>query len=500
MRLENYVSEFCANDEECYRNDIDNAHAQKWLQDEIPLLECPDAEIEKTYYFRWWVYRKHIKSTPEGTVVTEFLPEVPWSGMYNVINAAAGHHIMEGRWLRHADRYLTDYIRFFFNHPKEGMRYSSWLIWAAAAFHNVTGALDVPDFLKKAVPYFKRWEKERRTQCGLYWSIDDRDAMEFSISGTKDGRAVKGIRPTLNSYMYGGASAIYNLSVACGHPMEEFHTCAEKIKDKMQSLLWRDGFYKALHPEKEDFSKVDKMETANVPRELIGYIPWYFKIPKPGQEDVFALLKDRQVFATEFGITTAEQGHPQFLFPAEHECLWNGYLWPFATSQVLTGLISVVDSAENPETYASLFCDLLKQYARQHTKTEKNGKTQMWIDEVRAPYEDVWSSREQLKAWHWPKEKGGYERGKDYNHSTFCDLVISGLAGVRVQGDTVMFRPMIPHSWPYFCMDELIIKGRRYRIEYDQTGEKYGHQGWKVYRDKVEVFNTLSAIECEITL
>ena len=46
----------------------------------------------------------------------------------------------------------------------------------------------------------------------------------------------------------------------------------------------------------------------------------------------------------------------------------------------------------------------------------------------------VWLSRDILMRWNhtnvlgvsntsWPVEKGGKERGKDYNHSTFCDLV-----------------------------------------------------------------------------
>jgi len=29
------------------------------------------------------------------------------------------------------------------------------------------------------------------------------------------------------------------------------------------------------------------------------------------------------------------------------------------------------------------------------------------------------------------RDKGGVERGKDYNHSTFCDLIITGLVGLR---------------------------------------------------------------------
>lgn len=52
MKLEDYVSEFNENDEEIYKNDIDNNHAYEWLSEEIPVLECPDKVIEKTYYFR----------------------------------------------------------------------------------------------------------------------------------------------------------------------------------------------------------------------------------------------------------------------------------------------------------------------------------------------------------------------------------------------------------------------------------------------------------------
>ncbi len=485
MCLEQYVLDFNAADREYYQSDIDNAHALEWMQAEIPLLECPDTEIERAYYFRWWVYRKHIKKTPEGSMITEFLPTVPWSGKYNLINAAAGHHIMEGRWLKHAEQYLVDYIRFFLNNRQEGMRYSSWLIWAAKEFHKVTGGLNLPNFLKKAVPYYHAWETERKTECGLFWSVDNRDAMEFSISGTKNGTATKGIRPTLNSYMYGDAAAIYELSVQYGKPLEEFRIKAEKIRQRMWALLWRDGFFKAAHPAHESFSHVKDMASAEIPKELIGYIPWYFGMPEQGHENVFLFLEDPKIFGTEFGITTAEQGHPAFLYDAEHECLWNGYIWPFATSQTLTALIWAAEA--DRDVYGGLFCRLLRQYARQHTRTVQDGEKIMWIDEVKAPYEDLWSSREILKNWNWPKEKGGYERGKDYNHSTFCDLVITGLAGVRIVNETVLFRPILPKTWQYFCLDHLYIQGDIYRIEYDKTGEKYSRRGWTVYRNGVIV-------------
>lgn len=488
MNLRDYILEFNLNDEECYRNDIDNAHAYEWLAEEIPVLECPDKVIEKTYYFRWWVYRKHIKTTPEGYIITEFLPNVPWSGKYNAINAASCHHIMEGRWLKNAKRYLTDYIYFFLNNPCEGMRYSSWLIDAAKCFNNVKACLNIPDFLKKAVSHFNMWDKERKTECGLYWSVDDRDAMEYSISGTSDGKATKGVRPTLNSYMYADAAAIYDLSVQCGHPKEEFKEKAEEIKSKINSLLWRDGFYKALHPKNESFASLDKIETDHVPRELIGYIPWCFSVSESGRENVFDLLEDKTVFKTDFGITTAEQSHPSFLFRSDHECMWNGYIWPFATSQVLTGLINTADNTGDKK-YTDIFFTLLKQYADMHTRTDENGKKLMWIDEVMAPYSDIWTGREILKNQGWQKEKGGYERGKDYNHSTFCDLVISGLGGVRVKNGEVEFHPRIPENWEYFLVDNLCILGDNYKITYDKSGAKYGHVGWKAYKNGAEYGN-----------
>ena len=94
-----YFNKFNELDNELYMQDINNSQAEDFLLDNIPLFDCPDKQLEQTYYFRWWTYRKHIKQTPAGYVITEFLPDVNWSGKYNTINCAAGHHFYEGRWL-----------------------------------------------------------------------------------------------------------------------------------------------------------------------------------------------------------------------------------------------------------------------------------------------------------------------------------------------------------------------------------------------------------------
>ena len=98
--FKHYVDQFNASDQELYQQYIPNDSAWHFLASNIPLLECPDKNMESTYYFRWWTYRKHIRKTPAGFVITEFLPDVNWSGKYNTISCAAGHHFYEGRWLK----------------------------------------------------------------------------------------------------------------------------------------------------------------------------------------------------------------------------------------------------------------------------------------------------------------------------------------------------------------------------------------------------------------
>ena len=123
--FKNHIDTFNQNDRELYVQHVPNAAAWEFLKDNVPLLECPDKELQEIYYFRWWTYRKHIKQTPDGFIITEFLPKVGWSGKHNSINCAAGHHLYEGRWLRDP-KYLDDYAVFWFRKGGDPRRYSFW--------------------------------------------------------------------------------------------------------------------------------------------------------------------------------------------------------------------------------------------------------------------------------------------------------------------------------------------------------------------------------------
>src|SRR5690606_6349269 len=89
-KLDTYVHKFNSQDNEAVINKIDNKSSSAWMKDNIPLFACPDSAIEEIYYFRWWSYRKHIKETPEGTIVTEFIEPVKHAARYNAISCALG--------------------------------------------------------------------------------------------------------------------------------------------------------------------------------------------------------------------------------------------------------------------------------------------------------------------------------------------------------------------------------------------------------------------------
>lgn len=74
--------------------------------------------------------------------------------------------------------------------------------------------------------------------------------------------------------------------------------------------------------------------------------------------------------------------------------------------------------------------------------------------------------------------KGDQERSRYYNHSTFNDLLITGICGLQPQADnTVVVNPLVPEGkWTYFCLDNVRYHGHDITILYDKDGSRY-HQG-----------------------
>ncbi|VAX23802.1 FIG00899144: hypothetical protein [hydrothermal vent metagenome] len=484
--LSPYIEIFNQNDNELYIQHIPNDSALTFLSDNIPLIDLPDKDIEETYYFRWWTFRKHIKKTEDGFVITEFLPKVPWSGKYNTINCPAGHHIYEGRWLRNP-KYIQDYIDFWLTKSGDGIRkYSFWAADAVLAFNKVHRNYELlSQQLPLLINNYKEWERIRRDSTNiLFWQLDGYDGMEVSVSGRILNKGIpiggmEAVRPTINSYMYGDAKAISTIADLTNQKLiaQEFSAKALLIKQEVQNRLWNEklDFFTVL-PKK--YSDADKPLDV---RELIGYVPWYFNLPDDKEEYSAAWNKvtDTTGFYAPYGLTVCERSHPYFeISYTGHECQWNGPSWPFATTQTLKGMSNLLNYYSNHGNISKDdYFKLLLQYAKSQSIVNEEGNRQKWIDENLNPFTGDWISRTILKTstnGTWSGKKGRIERGKDYNHSGFCDLVISDLLGLKPRIDnTLEINPLIPNKWDWFCLDRVSYHGFELTIIWDKTGDKY---------------------------
>ncbi len=455
-----HIEHFNTMEPETVVNYIPNSNSWAWLQKNIPLFECPDRDVEEIYYFRWWSFRKHLKRTPQGYVITEFLPPVSHAGEFNTISCATSLHLAEGRWLRD-DRYLNDYTQFWLRGAKgkpqpHFHKFSSWFAAAAWDRYLVNGD---KKFLVKLLPDlvadYRGWETERQLPNGLFWQYDVRDGMEESISGS---RTAKNIRPTINSYMFANARAIANIATLAGKPKlaEEFTSKATNLKPLTQESLWDNPaqFFKV---------RFENGELSDA-REAIGFIPWMFALPdaNKGFEAAWTQLPDPQGFSAPFGLTTAERRHPEFRNRGVGTCEWDGAIWPFATSQTLSALANYLRAAEissrpSPLTPRPYF-DAFLTYTRSQSA---NGLP--YIGEYQDEVTGDWIN-------------GKNDRSRYYNHSTYADLLITGVIGLRPRADDVAeISPLLPAStWDWFCLDGVKYHGHMLTVIWDKDGSRYG--------------------------
>lgn len=453
LRAEDYaplVQRFNSMEDENRVNLVPNAQSWDWLRTRIPFFDCSDTSVTELWYYRWWALRKHLRKDSEGRMVySEFLTK------QRPVSSALGHHFMEGRWLRDQASY-DQYLQYWLRGDKGASqphlhKYSSWLAWALWQRALVTGdKTGLVALLDDLVADYKRWDADHLLPSGLYWQNDVWDAMEESISG---GRKEKNLRPTINSYMFGNALALAQMARLAGRPdlEKEFSGKASLLRRLVQEQLWDPAaqFFK-VRTEQGNLAEV---------REELGFIPWYFNLPEPGKgyEIAWRQFSDPQGFRAPKGLTTAERRHPLFRSHGVGTCEWDGAVWPFATSQTLTALGNVLRNYPQDSVTRADYLDAFMSYvkAQRYDGLPYIGE---YHDEVTG-------------AWL----KGRDERSRYYNHSTFADLVVTGLVGLQpCEDETIAVSPLLPEgSWAWFCLDGLRYRGHDITIIWDRSGDHY---------------------------
>ncbi|CEI70724.1 unnamed protein product [Fusarium venenatum] len=461
---------------------------QNWFKENIPMLEVPDKAIQEVYYYRWQTYKEHLVYTGAqyGYMASEFLSPVSYGAPYGGIVAAAGHHITEGRWLRHT-KYGQDVANYWLSGPgqfpkpmKEDVNKdtSDWAheysFWAASALwkhYLVTGDREfIVGQLENLVKQYRGWDSHYDESLGLYWQVPVWDATEYTAASYESSdpyHGGAGFRPTINAYQYGDAWVISQISALRGDTKleDEYRKRSESLRTSLQKLLWdgNDEFYK--HRARDNNPSGKLLST----REIMGYLPWTFNMPSDDTGLVaFSQLKDSQGFSAKYGPTTIERRSKWFMHEAENCCRWDGPSWPFATAQTLTAVENVLNDypAQRYVTSSDYF-DMIQWYA----KTQyRNGKP--YVAEAHHPDTDEWIY-------------DGENHSEDYNHSTFIDNVLAGLIGLRAQpDDTIIVNPLAPVSWDHFAVENVAYHGHSITILWDKTGSYYNRgKGLQVFVD-----------------
>eukprot|EP00937_MAST-01D_sp_MAST-1D-sp2_P007048 g7048.t1 len=505
-------------------------------------------DVLQTYYYRWRVFRRHLKWTAaDGWVLTEFLPYVPWAGRHNTIPAAAGHHIAEGTWLLDP-RPVDDYTAFWYKDgadPAGGgggdpTTYTSWIAHAAWRRALVTGnttglvrarAAMARSFRERIVPNHlatvnvDAGGSGRATMC---WRQDDgADAMEVSVSGP-------GCRPTIAAALYGEASAIaaaFALPPANASARREFERWANLSRAAVLDVHWntRVGTFAvvplagtpstpASAPPACNLSAVRRVNRTVDVRELLGFSPWYwsdYSLPAAGEGggaeagagagaaalapllprawaqrrsagNMWAQLFDSQGLAGSYGLRTVERRSSCYNYSYEHGDCWNGPSWPYETARVLTGAANALNlhsagagagtGAGAGALNSSSYWSLLAAYARQHTRSRAVNDTAATpgaghVFENLHADEDYWNNRARMYSGGSPQRN----QGDDYFHSSFADIVISGLLGLRPQpGRRVVINPLVPPGTAHFALDHVRYKNRMLALFFDADGSRYG--------------------------
>ncbi len=457
-----YADYFNNMEDENIAQAIPNSEASAWMEQNIPLFECPQKNFEEMYYYRWWSLRKHIKNTPAGYGMTEFLVNRSYADKYNLIACAIGHHIYESRWLRDP-KYLDQIIHTWYRGNEGGpmKKMNKFSSWNADAIYNrflVDGDKDfLLDMMTDLDTEYKRWESTNRLKNGLYWQGDVQDGMEESISG---GRRKQYARPTINSYMYGNAKALSNMGLLAGNEgiAMKYALKADTLKQLVEGKLWN---------ERHQFFETMRTDSSANVREAIGYIPWYFNLPDARKHDVaWKEVMDEKGFLAPYGMTTAERRHPEFRTRGVGKCEWDGAIWPFASAQTLTAMANFMNNYPQTVLTDSVYFRQMELYveSQYHRGRPYIGE---YLDEVTG---------------YWLK--GDQERSRYYNHSTFNDLVITGLVGLRPRTDnTIEVNSLIPEDkWNWFCLDNVLYHGHNISIVWDKDGSRYhAGKGLRVY-------------------
>jgi len=234
------------------------------------------------------------------------------------------------------------------------------------------------------------------------------------------------------------------------------------LKANVQRYLWNDSMQHFVDRFKQNNQYVHYWDYIRG-RELAGMAPWYFNLPddKPLYNYAWKHLTDTNNLLGPFGLRTNEPSYEYYFkqfvyFEGQRGSQWNGPSWPYQSSQAITAMANLLNNYNQNIITNSDYLKLLRLYTQQHYLPDgRINLVENYDPNLGGP----------IVYYYWSNH---------YNHSSFNNLVISGLCGIRPsEGDTLDINPLVDSTIQYFYLDDIVYHGHKLSVVYDKDGSKY---------------------------
>ncbi len=480
LKLTSYRNWIIRPDDQDARDIVANQVAayQGWFDAKVPFFDCSNPWVRKMYDHRAYLLRKNTVAPKLGRMQWPTQSEGRWRSTWyaNVISYGAGHQIREARWLRDP-KYTQGHLRTWVtneksdgvypshvrpNGPADG-QYTDWITstaWDISLVHPDRAFL--ANVVEALAANVRGWQKTCDPDGdGLlevnshWWTGMEYQPSFFYFSGYTTSRDFHGPaqpvpleRVDLTAYNYGNAVAVARIYRMLGKPdrAKEFDELADKIADALIAKMWR--------PEKPFFYSLRASDDAVADvKEVIGVYPFYFGMVPwgKGYESAWASILDPNQFWTTWPVASVSKECPAYSqrnWPGDGRastCMWNGPTWPHADSLVMTAMARTLRAS--------------RDHGLTDSPLKKEHLWKLFLSFTKAQYRDQDLGRPWTGEFY-DGETARWKTGeRDYNHSTWLDILIPELIGlVPRDDDRLEIDPMLPIG----ALDWFVLDGVRY--------------------------------------
>ena len=458
---------------------------QGWFDNNTAGFDCPDRWVRKMYYHRWYLIKKNAMDPRLGHLDHKAFAEGRWTSDWyaNVISYGAGHVARETRWLRDpsyseglidtwAENERPDGIYPSHITPKgqQGGQYTDWITSTAWDVYRVhpdrSFIAPIAGDLAKNVEGWKKvygWNNDYLLVVDSHWWTGmEWQPSFFYFNGYKTAHDTPLRRVDLTSYNYGNADAVSHIYAALGNrtKAQQFRAFANATRAAVLKRMWspKDHFFYSLNAHTDAPALV---------KEVVGYYPFAFGLVPAGQgyESAWKHLLSPTEFWTPWPVASTDKQCPAYsqtgwpIGPGGSVCMWNGPTWPHANSMIMRAMGRTLRSGPSPVTRADLY-KLFHSFTLAQYKNQNY--TYPWTGEYYNGLTGQWKTDQ-----------------RDYNHSTYNDVLISELIGIEPRADNrLVVDPLLPKGeWSYFALDDQPYHGHNLTILWQDPARPAHYRG-----------------------